>query len=267
MKVWPAAAVWKYLSRLCNSLPAAVGFDRPGILACVGAGGKTSLLQSLAASRQLWPVIVTTTTKMYAHQLAQYRQVMAASYDRGAAEVRRLLNRRQPVAWFGGRQAAKVSGIPPAWVERLAAELPEAYILVEADGARGCWLKAPAAQEPVIPAGAARTVGIINAAILTQLLTPDNTHRPELVSRIIDKQPGESIGWPELVRLAVHPQGLFQYAAGCKVLLLTGCGNSRASLAARQIAGQTELAAAGIERVVTTSGFGRSMRPQAVYVL
>lgn len=248
-------------------LAEAIGLKQPGVVACVGAGGKTSVVQTLAAADNNRSVVVTSTTKMFYTQVTQYPLVMAADYATGAAQVVRLLAERQQAAWFVRQAGEKVIGLPPDWIDKLADTLPAAYILVEADGARGCLIKAPAAQEPVIPDTTRTTVGIVNLRVLGQPLSPVNTQRMELVTRRINKEPGELVDWQDIARLAVHPQGIFQYTRGSKVLLLSGSDDKGARQSAAQIAGYVKLANVGIDRVVITTGFGTAMRPCEVYRL
>lgn len=248
-------------------LAEALGLNQNGVVACVGAGGKTSLVQSLAADNVIWPVVVTSTTKMFYEQVAAYPLVVANHYDIGMEAVRLALAKQQQAAWFFRQQDEKVIGLPPEWVDKLAVVLPNVTVLVEADGARRCLVKAPNAQEPVIPVSTMTTVGILNLSILGQTLAPDNVHRLELVSLIINKQPGEQLDWLDIARLAVHTQGIFQYARGRRVLLLSGGGSAGARVAAKQIAGYVNSENTGIDRVVVTEGYGSSMQANEVYKL
>lgn len=254
---------------MCNLLWDAIGISRPGIIACVGAGGKTSLLQSLAAQavEGKRSVLLTSTTKMFYHQTAGYAQVISQDYAEGAARMAALLAAGQTAAWFCRRDGEKVIGVPPAWLDSIAVQLPALYILAEADGARRCLIKAPSGREPVIPAGTVMTVGILNMNILEQPLTTDNTHRLNMVVERLGKQAGEPVVWQDLAKLASQPQGIFQYARGTKVLLLTGGDGQAAGQAAAQVAGFIKLVNPGIARVVVTAGFGAAMQPREVYCL
>lgn len=247
----------------------ALGITLPGMIACVGAGGKTSLLQSLAvcACRRKLPVLVTTTTRMFSSQLAGYRLILTEDYQAGRDEVAAALAAGETAAWLAGREGEKVVGLPDRWLDKLAADLPSVYMLVEADGARRSLIKAPAAHEPVIPARTALTVGVLNLRVLGQPLSVNNAHRPALVAGIIHKQAGETVSWQDLARLAVHGQGIFQHARGAKVLLLSGGGSSDCQVAAAQIAAYCRLAGAAIERVVVSIGYGHAMQPVTVYTL
>ncbi|QDR82170.1 selenium cofactor biosynthesis protein YqeC [Sporomusa termitida] len=248
---------------------AALGLNRPAVVACVGAGGKTSLIQSLAAGacRRGWPVLVTATTKMFYSQVAGYELVLTEAAATGVAQVAAALQQGQPVGWFARLEGEKVIGVPAGGIDSIAAKAPWANILIEADGARQALLKAPSAREPVIPACTSVTVGIVNLGAVGQPLTAANTHRPELVSGIIGKQAGAAVAWSDIVRLAVHRQGLFQYARGTRVLLLSGAQDPDLRPAGRLIAGDKTLAGAGLARVVLTTGYGCNMQPCEVYLL
>ncbi|SMC35571.1 selenium cofactor biosynthesis protein YqeC [Sporomusa malonica] len=247
----------------------ALKISQPSVVACVGAGGKTSLIQSLAAAASVrgWPALVTATTKMFYSQVDGYGLVVADEYSVGITEVANVLQTGKTAAWFAGRDGEKVLGVPLAWIDSMAADIPNACILIEADGARRSLLKAPAAHEPLIPACTTATVGVLNMGAIGQSLAETNTHRLSLVSNIIKKQAGETIEWLDLALLAAHGQGIFQYARGTKVLLLSGAADMAARLAAKQIAGYSKLAGIGIARVVVTQGYGRAMRPIEVYEL
>lgn len=248
-------------------LAEALGIKTPGIVACVGAGGKTSVMQSLAADNRLWPVVVTSTTKLFYSQVAQYPLVELTDCGDGVDRISRLLRHRQQAAWFSRQQGEKVIGLPLDWIDKLAAALPAAIVLVEADGARGCLIKAPNAGEPVLPVNTMITVGILNLSMLNQPLTQHNAHRLDLISLIINKQAGEQVGWLDIASLAVHPQGIFQHARGRKVLVLSSGATAGADEAAKQIAGYVKAANCGIARVVITSGYGQAMQADEVYVL
>lgn len=246
----------------------AIGISKPGVVACVGAGGKTSLVQTLAegAMRRDKPVVVTTTTKMFDSQVASFQPVLSEDLAKGLAKVTEAVGKRQVTAWLARRDGEKVFGVCPEWLDTLAAKAPDTYILVEADGASRCLIKAPAAHEPVIPACTAVTVGVLNIGVLGQPLATTNAHRLNLVANIINKQAGNPVEWQDLARLATHRQGIFQYARGARVLLLSG-GGSGSHVAAAQIAGYCRLAKTGIDRIVVTTGYGCSMQPIEVYRL
>jgi molybdenum cofactor cytidylyltransferase len=79
--------------------------------------------------------------------------------------------------------------------------------LVEADGARGRWLKAPSAHEPAIPPAASLVVPVVGLQAIGVPLAPDHVHRPERVAELLGLAIGEPIPEEALARLLLHAQG------------------------------------------------------------
>lgn len=71
----------------------------------------------------------------------------------------------QTAAWIGGWLGEKSVGVEPEEVDWLLEMLPEAVILVEVDGAKGCWLKGWLV-EPVVPSETVVTIGVLNIRAL-----------------------------------------------------------------------------------------------------
>ena len=193
-----------------------------GIISLVGAGGKTSLALSLMAEAQTkkLPVVLTTTTKMHWKELAQFRPVVSDSAAEAAGRLVLRQSLGQSAAWIGGWVGEKAVGVEPHEVDELLALLPEAVVLVEADGAKGCWLKAPARHEPVVPAETAVTMGVLNIRALGKPLEAPFVYRLPEVCSVLRKSPGAEIELRDYALLAASPKGIFQYARGRRLLLL-----------------------------------------------
>jgi len=221
--------------RLLPFLPAGAG----GVIALVGAGGKTSALfglgEELAGRGPAWGVVLTTTTHLY-----DPRRETGRVFDRVAlapawAEPARGLE-PEPAwdpgpAWPDrGRRIVlaarelpgegKLRGIDPFRVGQLARSWP--YVLVEADGARGRPVKAPADFEPALPPAAGLVVGVVGLDCLGQPMAGPWVHRPERFGPLAGCAPGEPIRPEHLAALCRAPQGLFKgVPAGTpRVLLL-----------------------------------------------
>ena len=114
------------------------------VVSAVGAGGKTSLLKSLAReyAGQGRKVIGTTTTHMMAESHPWF--LLEPSEEK----MRRILDRYGQV-WVGTPALqGKMQGVSAAFMETIwNMKLP---VLVEADGARRLPLKVPGEREPVI---------------------------------------------------------------------------------------------------------------------
>ena len=80
-------------------------------------------------------------------------------------------------------------------------------LLVEADGARQKPLKAPAENEPPIPAFVAMVVVVAGMSGLGKPLSAEEVHRPEIFSSLSGLKIGETISGEALVRVLAHRQG------------------------------------------------------------
>lgn len=152
--------------RFCEAL----GIE-PGITAVIGSGGKSSLLDRLAAElRPRHSVVLCTTTHMFP------APGMPLLTEPDEAELGRLLEAERAVCTGRLAEDGRLHepGLP---LPRLAA-LAE-YVIVEADGSKRLPLKAHAAHEPVIPAGTARTVCVVGLSGLGRPVA-EAAHRPEL---------------------------------------------------------------------------------------
>jgi probable selenium-dependent hydroxylase accessory protein YqeC len=202
----------------------ALKLPEKGIISLVGAGGKTSLALSLLAEAQAKQLsaVLTTTTKMHWKQLAQFRPIVAESAAETAGRLALRQTLGQTAAWIGGWLGEKAIGVDPGEVDGLLELLPEAVVLVEADGAKGCWLKAPACHEPVVPSETAVTIGVLNIRALGKRLEKKFVYRLPEVCSVLGKKEGECVELRDYALLAASPKGIFQYAHGRRLLLLTG---------------------------------------------
>src|SRR5574340_1774700 len=156
--------------KLCEALNLGPG-ER---VAVVGAGGKTTVAWRIQAelAEAGERAIVTTTTKMMEPVLPDGGALMLTARPE-AARIARVLD-VAPRLTFASRRLGllmpldahhpvpsrpfKLDGLAPDTVDDLFAPLPGVTWLIEADGAKGCGLKLPAAHEPVIPGQVARVV-------------------------------------------------------------------------------------------------------------
>ena len=166
----------------------------PGVTAFVGGGGKTTAI--LRLSKELCErgrVLVATTTHIYPPDLPTL-------IDPDEQALRRAFD-MYPVVAVGSVQGPKLG--PPVDLESLFAACD--YALIEADGARGLPLKAPAAHEPVIPEGANLVVAVAGMDGIGKSVSC--VHRPELYAALIGK-PLDAFVTPEDAALVLmHPDG------------------------------------------------------------
>ncbi|WP_251424726.1 selenium cofactor biosynthesis protein YqeC [Veillonella agrestimuris] len=196
----------------------------PGIVALVGAGGKTTVLSKLVEYGRLQgqPVVVTTTTHLYESQVAQYEPVYATNINEIDEYCTKRILKGYCGAWFSGVTGTKVDSVDCDTIDSLSALHPNWQIVVEADGAREKWLKAPKETEPVIPKTTKTTIGVVNLQMLGAPLDEEHVHNIELVQSIVHRDTGAIVTPHMLSQIVTHPQGLFQYSRGKKILFCTG---------------------------------------------
>lgn len=197
----------------------------PGILAVVGAGGKTTVVSKLGAVAVSLerPVVVTTTTKMGSEQVAPWNPYYGDDLTLGETHIVEQMKRGQMGSWFQSIAGHKVVGLDPELLDTLHDRHPDWSIVVEADGAKTKWLKAPKPHEPVIPTNTVTTIAVVNMQVLGKTLTEDYVHRIEEVQAIMEVPLGDRITPEGVVKLLGHDKGVFQYAQGKRIVFCTGC--------------------------------------------
>lgn len=168
----------------------------PALVALTGAGGKTTLLLRLAEAwaRRGARVVATTTTRMHRPEETAWLTVnLAPSLDAalkaGVSGPGKALFAAAP-APDGG---AKLGGFPPDAVDAAFRHYRPDLLLVEADGAAGRPLKAPARHEPVIPAETTVALALAGLGSLYQPFSEATVFRGEEFRLATGLQRGEEI--------------------------------------------------------------------------
>ncbi len=160
---------------------ARMGLADRELIAFVGAGGKTTLMAAVAheladAGRN---VVVTTTTQMAIDELEP--PVVSS-----LSVLMENLGRSHLLYWAVPGSEDKATGPTPEEVNALFTQAPVDYVLVEADGASGKPIKAPAVHEPVIPGQSTIVVVVVGVDAIGQTIT-SAAHRPERLAQLLDK--------------------------------------------------------------------------------
>jgi probable selenium-dependent hydroxylase accessory protein YqeC len=192
------------------------------IISICGGGGKTSTLFNLAYDLNDYRVLVTTTTKILKPELSEKYDLII---EKKSSEFIRHINksnRKNLIIWGSSSPdgTRKLNGCSPADLHLVKDYFD--YILIEADGAAGKPLKAPADHEPVISEMTNIYIGVIGLDCIGKPADNNFIHRPEYFSKIRDKSEHEVISPEDLIKLINHPLGLFKDAPkNCtKVVLL-----------------------------------------------
>ncbi|MCK4741138.1 MAG: putative selenium-dependent hydroxylase accessory protein YqeC [Anaerolineales bacterium] len=185
----------------------------PGqIVAFVGAGGKsTSIRRLIEELTPKTPVLITTTTKLALDQIDLAVQHIILRSKEDVRLFPALLHEQSSVIVTGERWSEE-----PKWTappeDLLSALLPlaaasGAVVLIEADGARGCSLKAPAEHEPVIPQFVDLVVPVMGLDVIGAKLEGVLVYRPELVKTLLGLQKGHIILPADPARILAHENG------------------------------------------------------------
>lgn len=229
-----------------------------GVVSLVGAGGKTTLMFRLA--RELAEagerVLTTTTTKILKPQEGQSANLVVS------ADVQDLVKKAEECLAVHPHVTAaredlvtdgKLIGFDPFAIEQIWETGLFRWVLVEADGAAGRPLKAPAEHEPVVPRCSSSVVGVVGLDVVGEALDERQVFRPELFSRISGLPLGSAVTEEWIARVIEHKEGLFK---GCppqsrRFVLLNKAEDNRTRQAAEQIGSMLcKGAAAGIEKIV-----------------
>jgi probable selenium-dependent hydroxylase accessory protein YqeC len=213
-----------------------------GVVSLVGAGGKTSLMyrlaHELAGSGQT--VLTTTTTHIHPPSPEQCAVcILTPNADRILERAGEALRGHRHITAAGSAAGSgKLSGLAPAEIERLKAARVFDWIVVEADGAAGRPLKAPAAHEPVIPPCSGWTVGVAGLQALGQPSRGPWVFRTDAFARITGLASGAAVTAEAVAAACGHEHGLFKGApADCRcVAFLNRADTTERKAAAARIA-------------------------------
>ena len=191
----------------------ALAVNRGDIVCFVGAGGKTTAMYRLAHELVSlgWRVVTTTTTMIRPPTPEQSEEtILEANPTLLLQKVERALesHHHATVATRQKRdEKGKLVGLQPELVGKLATLPSIDALIVEADGARGRSLKAPAPYEPPVPPATTILVPMMAVDALSQPLDERITHRPELIARLTGASLGDSITPEVAAQVIAHAEG------------------------------------------------------------
>ena len=230
---------------------------RRGLVCAVGAGGKKTTLYRLVEAHlatRTARIGLTCTVAMAPPPAWLGRPVIAepSSLARAFDDLgrdRSLVVYAQP-----SLKPGRVGGVPPDALARLHDEGDFEVTLVKADGARMRWIKAPAAGEPVLPAGVTTVLALVSAKVFGQPLTEAVAHRPERVAAATGARPGDLLTPDHVARLLTSERGALQGVGSAAVVAIINMVDDGARReAARAAARQTVATSNRLTRVVLTS--------------
>ena len=200
--------------------------SRP-LISLVGAGGKTTTMYTLARemAERGQRVITTTTTNIFfpdkgqtdAFVVAENPSTLLRAVQSIPARYRRItvVSRVRAGKAYAPTEAGKLAGLKLDQPYDLLAKTDVAAVIVEADGARGRLIKAPADYEPVIPPQSNVVLIVMSAGAIGQPLNgaidqPLNgaiAHRPERIAALLGIAQGDLLTPERIARLLTSEQG------------------------------------------------------------
>lgn len=234
-----------------SELAQALGL-RGGIVAAIGAGGKKSVLNELAAGasgRLAWTGTVFTArpprwTGVEVHVGPEDELLGLAGKLSGSGRHAFLLP---------SEKTGRYGGMSVTGVDRLHQAGGFDFTLVKADGARMRGLKCPKPGEPVLPTRTRTVLMVLSARVIGQPLTEEFVHRPERVAEVLGVAIGETLTPAHLAAVFTRPGGISQGTEGVTVVPII---NQVDGEAAREQAGDAARLAldqsARFDRVVLT---------------
>jgi len=251
------------------TLREALDLEEGGVVSFVGAGGKTSLMFSLARelSNAGESVLTTTTTKILMPTKDQSPHVILSdSVDEVLNKSRNLLKKNLHISAASSRTGTpveKLKGFDPEIIDEISKAGVFRWILAEADGAAGKPLKVPASHEPVIPYSSSLVIGIIGLKCIGKSLNEKWVFRHKLYAKITGLKPEEPVTEESVAVALMHKNGIMKNCPphAKKAVFLNMTDNKMLIKSGRKIA--LILCKAGIEglkRVV----IGQALQPQPV---
>ena len=226
-----------------------------GVVCAVGAGGKKSTLYRLAEAHRAVGsarVAYTATVMVAAPPARLFGEPLIGEGEDLARQLSHALAERRLVAFVGpSSKPGRLGGLAPAFVADLHARHGLTATLVKADGARMRLIKAPAGDEPVLPAGTATVLPVVSVRAIGRPLDLATAHRPDRVARITGAAPGEPLAPIHLARLLAAADGaLHRVGEATVVPVINMVDGPEAILSARETARQALALTRRFERVV-----------------
>lgn len=203
-------------------LKEALDIDKGSMVSIVGAGGKTTLMYSLAEElRNEYKCLVTTTTKIYVPFEDQFDYLAVSEYELEA--FKEVDSNGVFVYGTGINDEGKLLGAEPEGLEPLKQYFD--YTLIEADGSKRKPLKGWKDSEPVICKGTTHTIAVLSVEALGKEVNEYNIHRIEEFLSITSAKRNEKVKIEHFEELIFHPKGLFKNSLGERILFINKVEN------------------------------------------
>ncbi len=184
-----------------------IELNKRDVVSIVGFGGKTTLLFKLARELVSSKVLVSTTTKMFLPNENQYDFIFID-------EPVKIQGNGIYFAASRSLESGKVSCFKDFYETQKQFD----YVLMEADGSKGKFLKAWDEHEPVIVSNTTKTIGVVNLKLFGCEINESNIHRVEIFCKITNANIGDEICVEHYQKIIEHRDGLFKNSCGEKIV-------------------------------------------------
>jgi len=180
-----------------------------GVVSIVGAGGKSSLMYSLAnelvsAGRK---VLTTTTTKIFMPTLDESPATIVSGIPEEIIEKAEILLGNYSHLTVGSEYLQahdKLNGLEPSVIEYILQSGLFDYIIVEADGAARRSLKACAPHEPVVPLFSDCIVALVGLDVVAKTLTEEQVFNSSIFARITGLELMQDVTESSIASIMLH---------------------------------------------------------------
>ena len=219
-----------------------------GIVCAVGAGGKKSILYQLAREHPgRFALTATVHTTEFPGELGL--QCIIDDDDRLRHRLQAADPSRSVAYACPSSKPGRHAGATPATIRAVHDEGGFDATFVKADGARMRWIKAPAADEPIVVPGADLVIPVVSAQAIGEPLGERVAHRVDRVAAVTGVAPGEELTPEAVGRLLASEQGALYRTHGSRVAPVINMVDND---------GKVELArAAAMAAIAMTSRFDR----------
>lgn len=185
---------------------------RSGIIGAIGAGGKKTILYHLLRVHPGRTAFAATVfTRIFPDSLG-LTPIIADEHT--VLDQLSLVTEDTKLGLAApSEKPGRYGGLPPALISRIHRERRLDATFVKADGARTRLIKAPKADEPVLPDDCTTVICVLSARAIGQPLSERIGHRIELISRVAGLASGDSVEPVHLARLFCSDKGLLDGVA------------------------------------------------------
>ena len=235
--------------------------SKPQTIAFVGGGGKSTTIYRLALelAENQKKVLVTTTTMIF-HPEVKNRPYNIFFTGSAYSFIKNISSTKGTITIAGAgiiSNGKKIKGFTPDEINMIHKTGHFDIILVEADGARGKPIKAPAEYEPVIPINSDIVAGVVGMDCLGTKINEYNVHRPELFTKITNSSMDDIIETNIVSKLLNSPSGLFKDTSPkSRKIVIFNKSDTTDRISKAKIIAEKISESLNIERIIITSMTG-----------